>query len=138
MLEALTSGEIVIAYNLLGSYAKSWSQRHPKIVVVMPEDYTALVMRTAFIPRNVRNIDDARRFLDYLLSIDGQQLLADKSNLFPILGDVVGEQPAHALHQRTQSRFQPIPLGLSLLIHTDQAKRRLIFDEWEATMKTTD
>ncbi len=135
MLQALVRGEIVIAYNLLGSYALAWAKEYPVISVIMPEDYTALVMRSAFIPKRAVNLHNARLFLDYLLSLEGQQLLADRANLFPIRDDVTGEQTAPSLRRSTQSRFQPIPLGLSLLVHTDKAKRRLILDEWDAAMK---
>ncbi|WP_372741692.1 ABC transporter substrate-binding protein [Neptunomonas sp.] len=136
MLEALASGEIVIAYNLLGSYALAWAKQYPVISVIMPEDYTVLVMRSAFIPKRAENLQNARLFLNYLLSREGQQLLANRSSLFPIRDDVTGEQTAHNLRRSSQSRFQPIPLGLSLLVHTDKAKRRLILDEWDASMKT--
>ncbi|MBR9869351.1 MAG: ABC transporter substrate-binding protein [Oceanospirillales bacterium] len=138
MLKALASGEIVIAYNLLGSYALASAKQHTMIKVIMPEDYTALVMRSAFIPKRAKNLQNARLFLNYLLSLEGQQLLADRASLFPIRDDVTGEQTAHTLRNTTQSRFQPIPLGLSLLVHTDKAKRRLILDEWDAAMKTVD
>jgi len=49
-----------------------------------------------------------------------------------------GEPSPKSLRTLDQSRLQPIPLGLSLLVHTDKAKRRLILDEWEAAMKTTE
>ena len=136
MLQALVSGEIVIAYNLLGSYALAWAKQYPVISVIMPEDYTALVMRSAFIPKRAENLQNARLFLNYLLSLEGQQLLADRANLFPIRDDVTGEMTAPSLRRSTQSRFQPIPLGLSLLVHTDKAKRRLILDEWDSAMKS--
>ncbi len=138
MLKALADGEIVIAYNLLGSYALAWAKQYPVISVIMPEDYTALVMRSAFIPKRAKNLQNARLFLNHLLSLEGQQLLADRSNLFPIRDEVTGNQTAHSLRQSTRSRFQPIPLGLSLMVHTDRAKRRLILDEWDAAMKTTE
>lgn len=138
MLRNVNSGEILIAYNVLGSYAKSWAKQYPNVSVVMPDDYTALVMRSAFIPKRAPNPEIAHTFLDFLLSVDGQQLLADEANLFPIREEVVGELPAHSLSQRPDTRFQPIPLSLSLLMYTDQAKRGLIFEEWEAAMKTFD
>lgn len=138
MLRNVNSGEILIAYNVLGSYAKSWAEQYPNVSVVMPDDYTALVMRSAFIPKRAPNPEIAHLFLDFLLSVDGQQLLADKANLFPIREEVVGELPAHSLSQQPDTRFQPIPLSLSLLMYTDQAKRGLIFEEWEAAMKTFD
>lgn len=138
MLRNVNSGEILIAYNVLGSYAKSWAELYPNVTVVMPDDYTALVMRSAFIPKRAPNPEIAHLFLDFLLSVDGQQLLADEANLFPIREEVVGELPAHSLSQQPDTRFQPIPLSLSLLMYTDQAKRGLIFEEWEAAMKTFD
>lgn len=138
MLRNVNSGEILIAYNVLGSYAKSWAEQYPNVSVVMPDDYTALVMRSAFIPKRAPNPEIAHLFLDFLLSVDGQQLLADEANLFPIREEVVGELPAHSLTQQPDTRFQPIPLSLSLLMYTDQAKRGLIFEEWEAAMKTFD
>ncbi|MBN0988320.1 ABC transporter substrate-binding protein [Amphritea pacifica] len=138
MLKALASGEIVIAYNLMGSYALAAAKKNPVIKVIMPEDYTALVMRSAFIPRKAQNLHNARLFLNYLLSLEGQQLLADRASLFPIRDDVTGMQTAHTLLSSSQGRFQPIPLGLALLVHTDQAKRRLILDEWDAAMKSVD
>lgn len=138
MLRNVNSGEILIAYNVLGSYAKSWAELYPNVTVVMPDDYTALVMRSAFIPKRAPNPEIAHLFLDFLLSVDGQQLLADEANLFPIREEVVGELPAHSLTQQPDTRFQPIPLSLSLLMYTDQAKRGLIFEEWEAAMKTFD
>ena len=156
MLKALATGEIVIAYNLLGSYARAWAKQYPVISIIMPEDYTALVMRTAFIPRKARNTRDAGAFLDFLLSREGQRLLAEEADLYPIMDGFVDDEKtasaasgadippqlddAHVASLRTldRSRLQPIPLGLSLLIHTDQAKRRLILDEWEAAMKSTE
>lgn len=138
MLKNVNSGEILIAYNVLGSYAKSWAEQYPNVSVVMPDDYTALVMRSAFIPKRASNPEIAHLFLDFLISVDGQQLLADEANLFPIREEVVGELPAHSLSQQSDTHFQPIPLSLSLLLYNDQAKRALIFEEWEAAMKTID
>ncbi|WP_417545456.1 extracellular solute-binding protein [Marinobacter sp.] len=138
MLRNVNGGEILIAYNVLGSYAKSWAELYPNVSVVMPDDYTALIMRSAFIPKRAPNPEIAHLFLDFLLSVDGQQLLADEADLFPIREEVVGELPAHSLNQQPDTRFQPIPLSLSLLMYTDQAKRRLIFEEWEAAMRTFD
>lgn len=135
MLKALAAGDIVIAYNLLGSYAHAWAKRYPAISVILPADYTALVMRTAFIPKNASNPEGAKKLLDLLLSREGQQLLADHSSLYPIREDVHGETSASELRKSSGSLLRPIPLGLPLLIHTDQASRRALLTEWERAMK---
>lgn len=135
MLRALSAGEIVIAYNLLGSYAHGWAKRHPEISVILPSDYTALVMRTAFIPKNAANPEDAKTLLDFLLSREGQQVLADYSSLYPIREDVRGATSASGLRERSGALLRPIPLGPSLLIQTDQASRRALLREWERALQ---
>jgi len=135
MLEALSNDELVVAYNLLGSYAQTWASSHPEISVVMPEDFTTLIMRTAFIPRYALHVHEAGLFLDFLLSEQGQRLLADQSHLYPVRESLEGYETASSLRQLSDSRFRPIPLDLSLLVMMDKAKKQLILDEWEAAMK---
>ncbi|NVK43805.1 MAG: ABC transporter substrate-binding protein [Oceanospirillaceae bacterium] len=130
MLSALVRGDIVIAYNVLGSYAHAWAKRHPLLTVVLAEDYTTVIMRTAFVPKNARNPEDARRFLDFLLSNEGQQVLADEASLYPVRGDILGETGASRLRLTFNSPLRPIPLGVPLLVQTDEMKRELILEEW--------
>ena len=135
MLQALANGEILIAYNVLGSYAHAWSRRYPVISVILPSDYTTLVMRSAFIPKEAPNAAEAKRFLDFLLSKSGQQILADQSSLYPIREDITGETTAKGLRVSSNRPLRPIPLGLQLLVLTDQMKRELLLEEWEISLK---
>jgi ABC-type Fe3+ transport system substrate-binding protein len=130
MLQQLALGNIVIAYNVLGSYAHAWAKQYPVISVVLPSDYTTVIMRSAFIPRASGNAADAQRFLDFMLSLQGQQILADKSSLYPIRDEVSGETSAQNLRLSYSSPLRPIPLGVSLLVQTDAMKRSLILEEW--------
>jgi ABC-type Fe3+ transport system substrate-binding protein len=134
MLRALVRGDIVIAYNVLGSYAHAWAKRHPLLTVVLAEDYTTVIMRTAFVPKNASNPADARRFLDFLLSNEGQQLLADEASLYPVRGDIIGETGASRLRLTFNSPLRPIPLGVPLLVQTDEMKRALILEEWRRAL----
>lgn len=135
MLKALSNDELVVAYNLLGSYAQAWAEEHPEVLVINPEDYTTLIMRTAFIPKQARHVRLAGLFLDFLLSERGQKLLADRSGFYPVRERLKGYQTASSLRQLSDSRFRPIPLDLSLLVLMDRAKKQLILDEWERAMK---
>ncbi len=130
MLAQLAQGNIVIAYNVLGSYAHAWARRYPVLSVILPSDYTTVIMRSAFIPKAAGNAVDAKRFLDFILSLQGQQVLADKSSLYPIREDVSGETGAQTLRLSHSSPLRPIPLGVSLLVQTDAMKRSLILEEW--------
>nr|WP_067292648.1 ABC transporter substrate-binding protein [Marinobacterium profundum] len=130
MLQQLALGNIVIAYNVLGSYAHAWARQYPVLSVIKPSDYTTVIMRSAFIPAAAANTTDAKRFLDFMLSLQGQQVLADKSSLYPIRDEVSGETSAQGLRLSNNSPLRPIPLGVSLLVQTDAMKRSLILEEW--------
>lgn len=130
MLHALTKGEIFIAYNALGSYTRAWSREHPWIVPVLPMDYTTIVLRTAFIPKSSRHPGDAGAFLDFLLSDDGRRALSQQAGLIPIGTD----NNVPLLLRSAHSLLRPIPLRLELLLQSDRAKRKLLFDEWDSAM----
>ncbi|UTW11510.1 ABC transporter substrate-binding protein [Marinobacterium rhizophilum] len=130
MLQQVAEGQIVIAYNVLGSYAHAWARQYPVLNVIMPSDYTTVIMRSAFIPRAAENTLDAQRFLDFMLSLQGQQILADQSSLYPIREEVSGETGAQKLRLSNNSPLRPVPLGVSLLVLTDGMKRSLALEEW--------
>ena len=134
MLKALAKGEIDIAYNVLGSYAQEWADKFPDITVIMPSDYTTVLMRSAFIPKAARNKEDAKQLLDFLLSNLGQQVLADQSSLNPIVENVTGARSIAQLRKSTHSPLRPIPFDLELLLLTDDAKRQLLLNEWHSAM----
>ncbi|WP_188857433.1 hypothetical protein [Marinobacterium nitratireducens] len=57
-------------------------------------------------------------------------MLADEASLYPVRGDIVGETGASRLRINFNSPLRPIPLGVPLLVQTDEMKRELILDEW--------
>lgn len=130
MLDGLLKGQIFIAYNLVGAYSYQWTQKYSWIKTIMPTDYTTIIMRTAFIPRDAQQVTLAKRFIDLLLSPEGQHILANQSALTPISTKVEGPFSRDELSKLPHGIFRPIPLGLELLIQTDDAKKRLIYSEW--------
>lgn len=134
MLNALLKGKIFIAYNLVGAYSYQWTEKYPWIKTLMPTDYTSVIMRTAFIPKSSHQPTLAKRFIDLLLSPQGQQILANQSGITPISDKVTGPHSREALRKLTHGIFRPIPLGLELLIQTDRAKQQLIYHEWNKAM----
>lgn len=134
MLQAVSKGEILIAYNVLGSYAQEWASRFPDISVIMPSDYTTVIMRSAFIPKSARNVNGGKLLLDFLLSERGQQVLSDQSSLNPIRSEITGDNSITNMRKSTNSPLRPIPFGLELLLQTDSAKRQLLINEWQSAM----
>lgn len=134
MLAELASGQIGIAYNVLGSYANSWAQAHPDIVVILPEDYTTVLMRTIFIPKSAKNAIDAKKFSNYLLSDAGQKVLAQNSSLYPIREGLADDNDVKSLKVSVRGPLRPIPIGLPLLVLSDRMKQEFLYNEWERAL----
>lgn len=134
LLDRMERGEIVMAYNLLGSYARGRIEAGAPLTIVYPQDYTLAVSRTALIPRNAANPRDARLFLDYLLSLRGQRVLTEQSQLNAVRSEIAG--PYHNLGIRSAEigLLKPIALGPGLLVYLDQRKRAAMIDSWRSSL----
>jgi iron(III) transport system substrate-binding protein len=127
LLDRVSRGELLLAYNVLGSYAQTRIDAGAPLGIVQPQDYTLVALRTAVIPRTAPHAPEARRFLDYLLSPRGQQVLSREARLMPILPAAGGRGGS------AQPPFRPIPLGPGLLVYLDKLKRRQFLDAWRAS-----
>ena len=79
MLEGVSSGELLLAYNVVGSYARERAKHDAALGIMIPEDYTLVLSRIAFVPATAAQPALGRAFLDFLLSQEGQTLLAARS-----------------------------------------------------------
>ncbi|CAH0066067.1 periplasmic iron-binding protein [Stenotrophomonas maltophilia] len=129
LLDKVASGHLSLVYNVLGSYAQARIDAGAPLGIVEPEDYTLVVLRTAVIPRTGPHPEEARRFLDYLLSPRGQQVLSREARLMPIVtGNARGDDAPG------RSR-RPIQLGPGLLVYLDALKRRQFLDAWRSSVE---
>jgi iron(III) transport system substrate-binding protein len=131
VLDRISSGEHLIAYNMIGSYAIERAKEDASIGIVFPADYITLMSRIAFIPVAARHPEPARLFLDYLLSERGQKFLLARS-VGPVrLGlGADGVIPA----DRTDA-VKPIHIGPELLTYLDQSKRASFLKEWRRALQ---
>ncbi|MBV2147723.1 ABC transporter substrate-binding protein [Sphingobium sp. AS12] len=126
MLRAVAEGRQVIAYNVIGSYALERARRDPRIGVVFPQDYTIVTSRIAFIAREARHPAAAKLFLDFLLSREGQSLLAQHS-LWPVRTDI-------RAHRLPAAQLRPIRIGPQLLVNLDRLKRQRFLRDWNTIL----
>lgn len=138
MLTALNRGEIVMAYNILGSYAQSWQQLNDDVTITLMSDYTPAIIRTAFINRTTKNEQSAKLFVDYLLSSAGQWVMAGQTNMPPIRTDIDSVNSAAYLRQQYAEQLQPLPLDVRLLVFADESKQQIVTTEWENALKNYD
>ena len=127
-------GEVLIAYNMLGSYARARMLAGARIGIVLPEDYTLVMSRVAIIPAARRRVDLAGRFIDYLLSRRGQEIIANQSALFArwrtngaATSQTAGDD---------QGPVIPITLSPALLVFLDKSKRESFLRQWRLAFQT--
>ena len=131
VLDRITSGEHLIAYNMIGSYAIERAKEYPSIGVVVPADYIILMSRIAFIPVVARHPESAKLFLDYLLSERGQKFLLARS-----IGPVRLNLGADGVIPSDRSEaVKPIHIGPELLTYLDQSKRASFLKEWRRALQ---
>src|SRR6187399_153684 len=94
MLEKVSSGEHLLGYNVLGSYALVRAKKDPNLGVVLPKDYTLVLSRVMFIGKQAKNPNAAKVWTDYILSARGQKLIGSDVELFSIRSDVDAEYTA--------------------------------------------
>jgi iron(III) transport system substrate-binding protein len=135
MMERVTSGEHLIAYGIFGSYALSRSKKDPNLGIVLPKDYTMVTSRVAFIPKKAKNPNAAKLFLDYILSKRGQDIIANKADLYSLRTDVDGEATIKGVSQLIGDKARPVPIDQTLLDNLDQTKRLAFLSKWQQAKK---
>ena len=116
MIDAVESGELALAYNVLGSYA--FGRESDKFTIILPEDSTTVMLRSIFITINAEHPNEAGIFIDHLL----RKTYIEKSS--PISSSEI-------LTSTTNSNLNRIRLGTGLLVYLDQLKYRSFLREWE-------
>ncbi|ALM51454.1 ABC transporter substrate-binding protein [Halomonas huangheensis] len=133
MLEGIEEGRYWLGYNLIGSYAMAYAQHHPDVIVQVPMDYSLVMMRMAFVHRDAEHPEAAETFVNFLLSQDGQHVLAGQTPLFSPLTDMAGPWTAKRLRDQVGEHLYPIPLDATLLAFVDPARREVFMRQWQET-----
>ncbi len=134
MMERISSGENLIGYNVLGSYALVRAKTDPSLGVVLPKDYTLILSRVQFINKAAKNVNAAKLWMDYLLSHRGQTIIANDSKLFAIRADVKGETTsAELIRQIGEKNVKPVPVHPIILQFLGPAKRMAFLKQWKET-----
>jgi iron(III) transport system substrate-binding protein len=134
MLERISSGENVLGYNIMGSYALARAKKDPNIGVVIPKDYTLVLSRVQFISKTAKHPNAAKLWIDYLLSKRGQTIIANDSKLYAIRKDVTGETTASELEHHIGSGMKPLQVNVTMLQYMDQSKRLAFLKQWKEAM----
>ncbi|MCB4455668.1 ABC transporter substrate-binding protein [Leisingera sp. McT4-56] len=127
IIAGVAEGRFLIAYNVLGSYVANASA--PEVGTILPEDYTLVLSRAYMIPKTARQKNVAAKLLDFLLSPEAQELLANAGLVTEIDAIDSGLSP---------SARRSIPLAPSLLVALDGNRRALLLDFWSDAFGRSD
>ena len=134
MLEKVSSGEHLLGYNVLGSYALVRSKKDQNLGVALPKDYTLVLSRVMFIGKVAKNPNAAKLWVDYILSQRGQKVIGSDVELFSIRDDVDAEYTAAKLNKQLGGVVKPIPVGAEITEYLDSKKRLEFLGQWKAAV----
>ncbi|MCH2094953.1 MAG: substrate-binding domain-containing protein [Rhodobacteraceae bacterium] len=120
MINGVASGELSIAYNVLGSYARSRPDAD-QFEILLPTDFTTVMMRSVLIPKTTHDADLAGDFVDHVLQTAWAER-PPKDATFTIAGEVRNAE---------DDSLRRIRLGPGLLVFLDAYKKRQFLQAWE-------
>ena len=135
LLARLEKGELAIGYNLLGPYAQARIAAGAPLAIVYPRDYTLVVSRTAVLPASAPNTEGAHRFLEYLVSTEGQQTLANVGGLPAIRSEASALQTQRGIVSAAVGPLRPVLLGPGLRVYLDALKKRRFMAFWSGAVR---
>ncbi|MES0828305.1 ABC transporter substrate-binding protein [Ruegeria sp. SCP11] len=118
MINDLADGTILVAYNVLGSYAAVRTEGKDTLEVILPTDFQTIMMRTALVSQTTQEPDAAEAFVRYLVT-EKPASQRIPSSLPPLTS------------QDGATDRETIGLNPALLTFLDDLKRRKFLSAWE-------
>lgn len=134
MREKVVSGEQIIAFNVIGSYALQWRKESTVVGVSFASDYTSAFQRVASVTKNAPHPAAGRLFLDFMLSEKGQAILADKG-VPPLRKGYKGVLDSEEIAKMTGGNMKVIPVDEKLTGNMNPKLRGEFFQLWKKAMR---
>jgi iron(III) transport system substrate-binding protein len=128
--ETVVSGENVLAFNVIGSYALNWIKQNKDLGVAFQSDGTPAFSRLAGLTKGAPHPDAGKLFLEFLLSKEGQSALAAQG-LPSVRKDVDTGLNVDTLNKRVGGHLKPIKVDEGLLEYMNPLKRAAFMKKWQ-------
>lgn len=122
MIEDVAAGRLLMAYNVLGSYAAARDDLAGKIEIIQPADFPTTMMRTVFVSSRTGALAPAIDFVRHVTALQTAGAGEEGYPLPPLAGADGGALPS------------TIALEPALITYLDQLKRRTFIREWESAI----
>lgn len=125
MIDDLRTGDLIMAYNVLGSYAQAQAETSDDLMVVLPSEFPTTMMRTILTSAKAPDPQRAENFVRHLLTLQAH----GDPRIFP-LPPLTGSQDFQT--------HRTINLDPALMTYLDQMKRDAFIREWEDAIVQVD
>ena len=134
MREKAASGEHVLLFNVIGSYALEWVKASPNLGVAFLSDHVPALARVALIPKGTPRPNAGRLLLDFMLSAQGQKLMGER--MVPsIRTDISGDMSLDGINRIAGGNLKPIPVDASTAALLDTKSRIAFLGQWRKAMQ---
>ncbi len=128
LVEEVASGRAALAYHVLGAFALRALRAHAVLAIAPTAAAQTAVSRIAFVPVSAPHPVAGRMFLEYLLSVEGQEKLGD-SELFPLrAADAMPPQLGRAVRA-------PIAIDKGFDALLDTQRRDRLTERWRSALE---
>jgi iron(III) transport system substrate-binding protein len=134
MREKVISGEHVLAFDVIGSYAVAWAKANDNVGYGYLTDHVPAFSRPMLVAKGAPHPNAARLFLDFTLSPAGQKALSD-GGLPGVRADVPGIENLETVTKAVGGNLSPIPLAAKTLEFSDPKHRGEFFRQWRKAMQ---
>jgi iron(III) transport system substrate-binding protein len=117
MIDDISDGTLLVAYNVLGSYASARTDDQNVLDIILPSEFPTTMMRTVLVSSKTTQPENAARFLRKLVTQKNASLLLPTFETKP-----------------SSSERSTISLQPALMTFLDTLKRRKFIAEWEAAV----
>lgn len=130
MKETVVSGENILAFNVIGSYALDWVKESKNLGVAFGQDRTAAFSRLIGMTKGAPHPAAAQLFMAFILSQEGQTELA-KNGLPSVRADVDAGFNLDTINKRVGGHIEPIAVNEDLVSYMKPMKRAEFLKKWE-------
>lgn len=135
ILERVADGRLAFGYNILGSYAQTWQAKNSNLGIMLLEDFTVVMSRIALVPEGAKSPELGKAMLRFLMSREGQTIMANEVKLPVLHPDVQAENTMESMRKKYGPRLRPITLGPGLIAYLDQVKRSRLIRRWNEALR---
>ena len=126
IINGVSMGDYLIAYNVLGSYVDSAT--FDNIGIILPQDYTLFLSRAYMIPKDAPEKEAAALLLDFMLSTRGLSLLKARNLFYADTNDTTLPESAE----------RGISIEPTLLVAGDKHRREQFIELWRSAFAPRD